>query len=274
MSVLQSTRPGNLRLVAEDGQTVPVQPVPSSGAGGNTFVFRPGGVAGGNVYTDWPTMMLLVGQLTGPKFIEVDSSIATATVPAGSWNVNDCTITGAAFNAPTLNFASGALLKFQVLTVAGLVILQAGPTAPIQTQGVSSQLTLYNGGTIFGSAAAPFVQVSSADLFIIQAFVSATIGEGANQCVTVLAGGTCNIVALNESSINDHALGGAVPVNLEQDANTFVSGIQATAPSTVHADLAKLVQYVPAVLANWSGTAPTSVANALDRIAAKITPIP
>lgn len=31
--------------------------------------------------------------------------------------------------------------------------------------------------------------------------------------------------------------------------------------------------YAPAVLANWSGTTPTSVANALDRIAAKITPI-
>ena len=34
------------------------------------------------------------------------------------------------------------------------------------------------------------------------------------------------------------------------------------------------VSYTPAVLADWSGTAPTSVANALDRIAAKITPIP
>lgn len=32
--------------------------------------------------------------------------------------------------------------------------------------------------------------------------------------------------------------------------------------------------YEPAVLANWSGTAPTNVANALDRIAAKIGPIP
>lgn len=32
--------------------------------------------------------------------------------------------------------------------------------------------------------------------------------------------------------------------------------------------------YTPAVLANWSGVAPTSIANALDRIAAKITPIP
>ncbi len=32
--------------------------------------------------------------------------------------------------------------------------------------------------------------------------------------------------------------------------------------------------YAPAVIANWSGTAPTSVANALDRIAAHVGPIP
>lgn len=35
-----------------------------------------------------------------------------------------------------------------------------------------------------------------------------------------------------------------------------------------------LLNYVPSVLADWSGVAPTSVADALDRIAAKITPIP
>lgn len=35
-----------------------------------------------------------------------------------------------------------------------------------------------------------------------------------------------------------------------------------------------LLDYTPAVLADWSGVAPTSVANALDRIAAVLTPIP
>lgn len=32
--------------------------------------------------------------------------------------------------------------------------------------------------------------------------------------------------------------------------------------------------YTPANLADWSGTAPTSLADALDRIAAALTPIP
>jgi hypothetical protein len=32
--------------------------------------------------------------------------------------------------------------------------------------------------------------------------------------------------------------------------------------------------YTPSAVANWSGVAPTSVANALDRIAAHVGPIP
>jgi hypothetical protein len=35
-----------------------------------------------------------------------------------------------------------------------------------------------------------------------------------------------------------------------------------------------MVGYTPAILANWSNVTPTSVANALDRIAAAIGPIP
>jgi hypothetical protein len=44
--------------------------------------------------------------------------------------------------------------------------------------------------------------------------------------------------------------------------------------TTARIDNAANIDYVPANLVNWSGVAPTSVANALDRIAAKIGPIP
>jgi hypothetical protein len=46
------------------------------------------------------------------------------------------------------------------------------------------------------------------------------------------------------------------------------------ATSIVQIDDAVGVTYTPADLVHWSGVAPTSVKNALDRIAAKITPIP
>jgi hypothetical protein len=55
-------------------------------------------------------------------------------------------------------------------------------------------------------------------------------------------------------------------------ANPFFAFGGIYAPPVV-SDKALSMSYAPAVLANWSGTAPTSVANALDRIAAKIGPI-
>ena len=50
--------------------------------------------------------------------------------------------------------------------------------------------------------------------------------------------------------------------------------------TTLNSDIGALTitglsfDYTPAVLADWSGTAPTSLAEALDRIAAALTPIP
>lgn len=38
-------------------------------------------------------------------------------------------------------------------------------------------------------------------------------------------------------------------------------------------DLVEATEYEPAVLADWSGTAPSSLQNALDRIAAALGPI-
>ena len=46
-----------------------------------------------------------------------------------------------------------------------------------------------------------------------------------------------------------------------------------SAPTPVLDTPATSMAYAPAVVANWSGTAPTSVANALDRIAAALGPI-
>jgi len=68
-------------------------------------------------------------------------------------------------------------------------------------------------------------------------------------------------------------------VSFKTDSNTdtgVVAGVFRAFTGTiaqVSKDSAFGAAYVPSTLANWSGTAPTSVGNALDRIAAKITPV-
>jgi hypothetical protein len=57
---------------------------------GATFVFRPGGIAGANVYTDWPSLMAARAQIQGQAWIQIDDSIVSpATVPAGAWNLDN-----------------------------------------------------------------------------------------------------------------------------------------------------------------------------------------
>ena len=76
------------RLVAENGLYLP--PSTSSGApalvGADGIIFRPGGVAGGNVYTTWPAVMAALTAVQGATTVYVDSSIAPANVPPGVYN--------------------------------------------------------------------------------------------------------------------------------------------------------------------------------------------
>src|SRR5260370_8479478 len=135
----------SLWLSRADGGNVPSQPIDEStlvlspgdlvALGARpTFVFRPGGVATGNVYTDWLTMMADVVVQQGPKWIEIDPSIAgSCHVPAGTWNVDDCTIqanlTQALFVTTVLIFDFGALLPFRQLHFKYLR-LRSDSTAP------------------------------------------------------------------------------------------------------------------------------------------------
>ena len=46
----------------------------------NVFVFRPGGVQSGNVFTDWTTLVDALATIEGRKIIEFDDSIVGVRV--------------------------------------------------------------------------------------------------------------------------------------------------------------------------------------------------
>lgn len=62
-------------------------PQPSSSGATNFLVWRPGGVAGGNVYTDFNALHVALLAIQGFKFVAVDTSIAPAVVPLQSYNM-------------------------------------------------------------------------------------------------------------------------------------------------------------------------------------------
>jgi hypothetical protein len=54
------------------------------------FVFRPGGIAGGNVYVSWAPLVAAMSSVQGRKMLEFDDSIVTpCVIPPGAWAMKD-----------------------------------------------------------------------------------------------------------------------------------------------------------------------------------------
>jgi hypothetical protein len=57
---------------------------------GNLFVFRPGGIPGDNVFTDWPLLMSAMSGVEGRKILEFDDSVTSpCKITLGQWPMKD-----------------------------------------------------------------------------------------------------------------------------------------------------------------------------------------
>lgn len=65
----------------------------------SSFVFRPGGAASGNVYTSWALLYADLNATSGVRNIIIDDSLATATMPAGTYNLADCVLSGHSYTS-------------------------------------------------------------------------------------------------------------------------------------------------------------------------------
>ena len=246
----------------------------------NSFVFRPGGVAQANVYMDWPSLMTAIGRVAGPKWIQIDSSIAPTHVTPGIWNVDGCTFvqTNGTLTPPqtVLTFDQGAHFTFTTLTVLAGVLFSNNSTVVVATLTTPFQLNLDGGGGGVQNSGnpgiAPWLRASAdGDISLRN---GAVLGDGLTASITVDVGHSVQIDVDNNAALSAQAVTGAgsMVVNLTDSGGIDVQTV--AGQSVTHISIANQVDYTPATLAHWSGVAPTSVADALDRIATKITPIP
>jgi hypothetical protein len=91
-----------------------------------TLVFKPGGTAGGIIYTTWANLMTARNGIAGPVTIIIDDTITTpAVIPAGTWNFTPVVGTGSAADCTTtLVGANGNVATLTVLHIANLAIIQ------------------------------------------------------------------------------------------------------------------------------------------------------
>jgi len=139
-----------------DDEWQPVTPA-SGGGGGSTFVYRPGGVQGGNVYDNWTDLDAAVSAVTDDqKIVLIDDTLGSATVPAGSWDINGWIIKGFTPGVTSyLNFEDGATLstsggvRWDLEDVIFNAMHTSGYIANFTTTG---WITLRHGASINGSS--------------------------------------------------------------------------------------------------------------------------
>jgi hypothetical protein len=280
---------------------------PNTGGGGGgvaAVIYRPGVASSPPFVETWAEVQSVIAESDGDCIVYTDDSVVSpALVPASS-GVTDCLgrVEFRAYrvdfvNYSTLQIEDGATLKsiFRIVgsmeilgdtqgavpafdfdytpnvvgTPAPGIILQEGgfvgntPTCTAPCIVVPALQTLV---LTFDTRAGIYLPATATPFFIHLAAASSNLS---------LLGLNAEFVSFGSASGNVADGAGGVVYQFDSNtANVIVSPVPPVFTVGVLSSEQLDDWYVPSRVADWSGVAPSSVANALDRIAAKITPIP
>ena len=256
----------------------------AAGAPGSTFVFQPGGVAAGNVYTTWPALYTALNAAApasangtrSPTVVQIDDSFlgagVHATIPPGAYNLDSVTLTavanptGAPFSgsgAGFLDIADGATIvpgaRGIVLSIHWLEVtyLGAGPCLSIAGATQEALIDMGQRSTLQSTGAGAFVAVTNGNLALNT--LSSVLGDGVHAVVSITAPGTCVVRALANTNTKAAALTGPLTLNWD----TSIPAAQGVGVTVVQVN-----GYVPATPANWEA-APNTQSAGLDQLATK-----
>jgi hypothetical protein len=256
-------------------------------------LYRPGLPSVGNVVGTWLEVQTRVDATQGVITVYVDSHLApgnVAHIPAGTWEGYGSALlkNQGTSNVSVLNIDDGATLKNWRGAEGSIAITCDCVTTPAFAFDPFQNFTLFDFASIQSNAGAlvPALRVTAAmgnfALFSAMGGISNQPAPG-TPIVFVEAGGLfvayVSVSAQNFSFLfTGSEIAGAVGGTLQWENDSTqapfsAAGFLGTVIQVPMSD-ALNVPYEPANVANWNGAAPSSLANALDRIAAKIGPIP
>ena len=234
----------------------------------SAVTYQPGGTAGGSVYTDWATL-----QAQHPGRVVFDGSHATPHVPAGTWNVDGQTWLSRADPATgfldVVSFDDGAHLTFGSLTLERFSgeVESSSPVVEL-TGGGCDLLATYS--TLYSDEGkAPFLRVTGGVATLV-GIHELSLGDGTMPVVEVDAPGVVEIEMSNHSYAFANALYGDGELDLMYDADATIQAQPATGLHRFPTATAANVAYAPADPTRWRSPAPGTVAEAVDRIAARM----
>jgi hypothetical protein len=187
---------------------------PNSGGGGggpfNILVFRPGGTAGENVFTDWTLLMGALAGLQGTRVIQFDDSLVSPIIipVGGPYDMTGVTWSTVPDHLVQVQIPEGAsFTKLRTFTDR-IHVRFTGTTPPIADFTFSDELvTIDNGAELSASGAGPMINVvgSNATFFVgAQAgfflIAHAVVNVGAAVTVSVFMQGSESTLAASTFS--------------------------------------------------------------------------
>lgn len=167
----------------------------ASTLGVGTFVYKPGGTPGGNVYTTAATVCAAANAAGEPATVLVDDSVTSPAPWAVACNVDNWTFRGI-INPTTqlpafLTLQTGAALTFNLLNVQDIEIHSTATSSAISASSAIQDMLLYEAAFV-SDVATPIVSVANGGHFTLIVNGGEALGDGTHPIVTVATGGTFN----------------------------------------------------------------------------------
>jgi hypothetical protein len=246
-------------------------------------------VSSGNVVGTWPEVQALVDGVQGAARVWVDTSLAAAVIPAGTWNgYGSAEINSSSEETFLVTIADGGTLKNWARITRIILACTCTTTAALSFPNTGTTFVLddFGGIALLAGATVPAIQLSVAGFSFAMISRMGVLDNSLAPTVPVInvaAGTTATFyeqcAAFNFSAlVTGNEIGGGAGATVDWNNDDTVPPLTSalftgTLSATPSSDAGN-IQYTAANVGNWSGTNPSSVANALDRIAAKIGPIP
>jgi hypothetical protein len=239
-SITLSNDDDSLLIVAGPGKTWNVFFGDASGANAgitSNYVYRPGEPnPGGNVFADWAALVTQLGNVPGPKVVEVDDSIvAVPLIPTGTWDLNFSDLVGlSGGQQTTLRGSVGSRLQNLAGLGFNLQLQNNDPAQALYILGVNEVIDLHDGASLGSLVAAPVFERSGAAGAALVRLHNASLSQlgASNPAISIVGGAGFSLVVqvLEGSTIGTDTLDNDVGAIFTMRLDDFGSTVNRTQP--------------------------------------------
>jgi hypothetical protein len=250
----------------------------AGGGGSNVFVYREGASPAGNVYSSFATALAARAATQGFAILQIDDSLGSPNVPAGTYAIPDGTRFYGTWNAngsgslPSLECAAGATFTGDLTDFENVNFLTNNSSTPDVTLNNAQVVVTVRAGSLQTDSASQPVYALVNSQVTLYLYEAAVLFPNSGTVISVDGGSQLTIEMFDGAILYPGVISGTGAVNVTYDDSCTVyaqGGFSGSFNTTLRSQ-APAVSYSPGTPGDWTSP-PAQVAEALDDLAARGT---